>query len=386
MRTPPDSKKLTAIPLLALFALVAFVVWASIAEINQISRAQGQVIPVGRIQVVQSADGGVIQEILVREGDVVKSGQLLVQLDAAKIAASVAEGEAKVASIKGTLARIEAELFDRALVFPKEVDDYPEVIANQSLLYSKRKAALEAEIDTLRSVQQIMRQELQMNEPLLAFGDVSRTEILRLERQLTEVSGQIANRRAKYVQDLQAEYTKFSDDLVTSEQSLAQRRDALSYTQLIAPTNGIVKNIRLTTVGAVLRSSDEVLQIVPTGEELIVEGRVDTSDIAFIRVGQEGNVKFDAYDSAIYGSANARVSFISADSIVEEAEDGRRSSFYRVRVSVDTASMRTPSGRDPIEIQPGMTVTVEIKTGKNTVLRYLTKPILKTFSESLTEK
>jgi membrane fusion protein, adhesin transport system len=386
MRTPPDSKKLTAIPLLALFALVAFVVWASIAEIDQISRAQGQVIPVGRIQVVQSADGGVIQEILVREGDVVKSGQLLVQLDAAKIAASVAEGEAKVASIKGTLARIEAELFDRALVFPKEVDDYPEVIANQSLLYSKRKAALEAEIDTLRSVQQIMRQELQMNEPLLAFGDVSRTEILRLERQLTEVSGQIANRRAKYVQDLQAEYTKFSDDLVTSEQSLAQRRDALSYTQLIAPTNGIVKNIRLTTVGAVLRSSDEVLQIVPTGEELIVEGRVDTSDIAFIRVGQEGNVKFDAYDSAIYGSANARVSFISADSIVEEAEDGRRSSFYRVRVSVDTASMRTPSGRDPIEIQPGMTVTVEIKTGKNTVLRYLTKPILKTFSESLTEK
>lgn len=386
MRTPPDSKKLTAIPLLALFALVAFVVWASIAEIDQISRAQGQVIPVGRIQVVQSADGGVIQEILVREGDVVKSGQLLVQLDAAKIAASVAEGEAKVASIKGTLARIEAELFDRALVFPKEVDDYPEVIANQSLLYSKRKAALEAEIDTLRSVQQIMRQELQMNEPLLAFGDVSRTEILRLERQLTEVSGQIANRRAKYVQDLQAEYTKFSDDLVTSEQSLAQRRDALSYTQLIAPTNGIVKNIRLTTVGAVLRPSDEVLQIVPTGEELIVEGRVDTSDIAFIRVGQEGNVKFDAYDSAIYGSANARVSFISADSIVEEAEDGRRSSFYRVRVSVDTASMRTPSGRDPIEIQPGMTVTVEIKTGKNTVLRYLTKPILKTFSESLTEK
>lgn len=386
MRTPPDSKKLTLIPLLALSALVAFVAWASIAEIDQISRAQGQVVPVGRIQVVQSADGGVIQEILVREGDVVESGQLLVQLDAAKIAASVAEGEAKVASIKGTLARIEAELFDRALVFPKEVDGYPEVIANQSLLYSKRKAALEAEIDTLRNVQQIMRQELQMNEPLLAFGDVSRTEILRLERQLTEVSGQIANRRAKYVQDLQAEYTKFSDDLVTSEQSLAQRRDALSYTRLIAPTNGIVKNIRLTTVGAVLRPSDEVLQIVPTGEELIVEGRVDTSDIAFIRVGQEGNVKFDAYDSTIYGSANARVSFISADSIVEEAEDGRRSSFYRVRVSVDTASMRTPSGRDPIEIQPGMTVTVEIKTGKNTVLRYLTKPILKTFSESLTEK
>lgn len=386
MRTPPDSKKLTIIPLLALSALVAFLVWSSIAEIDQISRAQGQVIPVGRVQVVQSADGGVIQRILVREGDVVRRGQLLVQLDAAKIAASVAEGEAKVASIKGTLARIEAELFDRALVFPKEVDDYPEIIANQTLLYSKRKAALEAEIDTLRNVQEIMRQELQMNEPLLAFGDVSRTEILRLERQLTEISGQIANRRAKYVQDLQAEYTKFSDDLVTAEQSLAQRRDALSYTQLIAPTNGIVKNIRLTTVGAVLRPSDEVLQIVPTGEELIVEGRVDTSDIAFIRVGQDANVKFDAYDSAIYGSANARVSFISADSIVEEAEDGRRSSFYRVRVSVDTSSMRTPSGRDPIEIQPGMTVTVEIKTGKNTVLRYLTKPILKTFSESLTEK
>lgn len=385
MRFPPNNNRLSLIPLIALFSLIAFIAWAAIAEIDQISRAPGQVIPAGRLQVIQSADGGVIEEIRVREGDIVTRGQVLVLLDATKISASVSEGEAKVASIKGSLARIEAELFERPLVFGDDVRPYPEVIENQRLLYAKRREALESEIRTLQNVQRIMQEELDMSLPLLGDGDVSRTEILRLERQLTEVKGQIANRRARYVQDLQAEYTKYTDDLVTAEQSLAQRQDSLAYTKIVAPTSGIVKNVRLTTVGAVLRPGDEVLQIVPTDDELIVEGRVNTSDIAFVRVGQEGTVKFDAFDSTIYGSANATVSYVSPDSITEQSEDGVASSFYRVRVSVDTSTMRPRVPGEAIEIQPGMTATVEIKTGKNTVLKYLTKPIIKTFSESLSD-
>lgn len=387
MTNDTGKSRMRLIPAVSGAALVAFFAWASWAELDQVSRAGGQVIPAGRVQIVQSAEGGVIDEIRVREGDIVKRGEMLVRLDTVKIAAAVQEGEAKVASLKGTLARIEAELFDRPLDFTADVQKYPDVIANQRLLYAKRRAALQSQIHTLEEVQELMRQEMAMNRPLLASGDVSRTEVLRIERSLADVGGQIANRRAQYVQDLQAEYTKVTDELVTAEQTLAQRRDSLAYSKLVAPTDGIVKNIRLTTVGGVLRPGDEVLQIVPTGEELIVEARVQPSDIAFVKVGQDASVKFDAYDSAIYGSANGRVTYISADTLTEQAPDGQQStSYYRVHIKVDTRSMR-PSGKGGrIEIQPGMTVVTEIKTGESTVLRYLTKPLLKTMSESLTER
>lgn len=385
MTTNTGKSRLRLIPAVSAASLVAFFAWASWAELDQVSRATGQVIPAGRVQIVQSAEGGVIDEIRVREGDTVKRGELMVRLDTVKIAAAVEEGEAKVASLKGTLARIEAELFDRPLVFPADVQKYPEVIGNQRLLYAKRRAALQSQIHTLEEVKELMRQEMAMNRPLIATGDVSRTEILRIERSLADVGGQIANRRAQYVQDLQAEYTKVSDDLVTAEQTLAQRRDSLAYSRLVAPTAGIVKNIRLTTVGGVLRPGDEVLQIVPTDEELIVEARVAPSDIAFVKVGQSAGVKFDAYDSAIYGSANGRVTYVSADTLTEQTPEGQSTSYYRVHVKVDTRSMRA-GAKGKIEIQPGMTAVTEIKTGQSTVLRYLTKPLLKTMSESLSER
>lgn len=380
------NKRLASIPALTGITLLVFITWASFAELDQVSRASGQVIPVARIQIIQSADGGVIDEIRVHEGDHVKRGELLVRLDSVKLGAAVTEGESKVASLKGTMARIEAELFDRPLIFPREVLAYPDVVANQRLLYTKRRAALEAELGTLEEVRRLMRQELDMNQPLLDSGDVSRTEILRIQRSMADLNGQIANRRARYVQDLQAEYTKVSDDLVTAEQSLAQRKDSLGYSKLTAPTDGIVKNIRLTTVGAVLRPGDEVMQIVPTGDRLIVEARVAPSDIAFVRVGQKAGVKFDAYDSSIYGSAKGVVTYVSADTLTEQKPDGGATSYYRVHVSVDTQSMRPKHDGEKIEIQPGMTAIAEIKTGQNTVLRYLTKPLVKNFSDSLKER
>lgn len=386
MTAPSYSKRLASIPILTAVVLGGALVWAGFAELDQISRAPGQIIPAGRTQLIQSAEGGVIDKIFVREGDLVKRGQVLVTLDSAKLVASVAEGESKVASLKGTLSRIEAELFDRPLNFPKEVLAYTDVVSNQTMLYSKRRAALSAEIRTLEQVQALMRQELTMTEPLLASGDVSRTELLRIQRSLADVGGQIANRRARYVQELQAEYTKVSDDLVTAEQSLAQRKDSLAYSKITAPTDGIVKNVRLTTVGGVLRPGDEVMQIVPTGEQLIVEARVSPSDIAFVRTGQGAGIKFDAYDSGIYGSAKGTVTYVSADTITEQSPDGRPNSYYRAHVTVDLSSMHSAVGKKKVELQPGMTASVEIKTGENTVLRYLTKPIVKTFSESLSER
>lgn len=369
---------------LTALAVAGFTVWAGVAEIDQVSRAAGQVIPSGRIQILQSTDGGVIETINVREGDRVKKGQILVTLDRVRLSAAVDETRAKVASLKTAKARMEAELFSRPLIFPDDVKGYPLFMANQRQLFAKRRAAQTQDIAALNRMLALVRQELIMNQPLLEYGDVSRSEILRLERSVADIEGQIANRQNRYLQDLQTDYAKIVDELVTAEQALTQREAALNDTILEAPTDGIVKNVRLTTIGAVLRPSDEVLQIVPTGEELIVEAKVSPSDIAFVRIGQSASVKFDTYDSSIYGSADGKVIYISPDTLSEQKSNGEQI-FYRVHIRVDTKSMNPRAGEN-IEIQPGMTSSIEILTGANTVLNYLLKPIIKTIDQSFDER
>ncbi|MEN9933120.1 MAG: hypothetical protein RIS17_1693 [Pseudomonadota bacterium] len=376
----------TWIILTSALSVFAFVVWASWAEIDQISRATGKVIPIGKIQVIQSVDGGVIEEMRVREGDIVRKGELLVRIDRVKVQAAVAESRAKVAAFKSIMARIEAELYDRPLSFPAEVRAYPEFVSNQTALFSKRRFAITSEIAALESIKRLMQQELELNLPLVSSGDVARAEIIRMQRGIADIQGQIVNKRSKYQQDLQAEFAKVEEDLVSAEQILAQRVDALAATELRAPSNGIVKNVRLTTVGAVLRPGDEVMQIVPTGERLIVEAQGAPRDIAFIKVGQTASVKFDTYDSAIYGAGVGVVSYVSPDTLVEQRPDGQSITYYRINLDVDISHMRPHKAGERIVIQPGMTVTAEIKTGENTVMRYLTKPILKTVAESFGER
>ncbi|PEQ12082.1 secretion protein [Novosphingobium sp. PC22D] len=371
------------------FAVVAFIVgavaWSFWAELDQVSRAPGQVIPTGRIQVIQSTDGGQIEKIFVREGDKVEKGQQLVQLEDVKLRASVAEAQGKVASLMSTMARINAELFDRPLAFPPEVKAWPEFVNNQTLLYTKRRQALDDQVSALRQMLGLMKQELNMNMPLLEQGDVSRADVLRLQRSVSDIESQIVNVRNKYLSDLQTEYTKTEEDLVTAREVLAQRTDALSDTKIYAPVDGIVKNIKLTTLGGVLRPSDEVMSIVPTGDELIVEAKMSPKDVAFVRVGQKASVKFDAYDAGIYGSANGEVIYISPDTLTEQTQAGEQV-YYRVHVQVDTSPMKPHLKGEQIEIQPGMTATAEILTGKNTVWHYLTKPINKTMGEAMTER
>jgi membrane fusion protein, adhesin transport system len=366
--------------------LVAFIVWSLWAELDQITRAPGKVIPIGRVQIIQSSEGGVISEIRVREGDLVKRGQLLVVLDKVKLQAAVTESRAKVAALKSQMARIQAELHDRPLVFPADVLSYTEFVDNQRQLYLKRRAALQSDLTALRSMKTLMQEELGLNMPLLKSGDVARSEIIRMQRGIVDVDGQISGKQAKYIQDLQAEFAKTEEDLVTAEQVLTQRLDALQATDLVAPTDGIVKNVRLTTVGGVLRPGDEVLQIVPSGEKLIIEAQVSPRDIAFVKVGQRASVKFDAYDSGIYGAADGTVTYISPDTLTEQRSEGEQVTYYRVNLEADASKLRPRNPGEKIEIQPGMTVTAEIITGKNTVFRYLTKPILKTTSESMSER
>jgi membrane fusion protein, adhesin transport system len=374
---------------IVVFSVLAFLViavaWSFWAELDQVSRAPGQVIPTARIQVIQSTDGGQIEKIFVREGGKVKKGQQLVQLEDVKLRASTSEAQGKVASLMSTMARINAELFDRPLAFPPEVQAWPEFVNNQTLLYTKRRQALNDQLSSLRQMLGLMEQELNMNMPLLEQGDVSRADVLRLQRSVSDIESQIVNVRNKYLSDLQTEYTKTEEDLVTAREVLAQRTDALSDTKIYAPTDGIVKNIKLTTVGGVLRPSDEIMTIVPTGDELIVEAKMSPKDVAFVRPGQSASVKFDAYDAGIYGSANGEVIYISPDTITEQTPSGEQV-YYRVHVQVDTSPMKPHLQGEQIEIQPGMTATAEIQTGKNTVWHYLTKPINKTLSEAMTER
>lgn len=375
----------TVIVAVAALAVVGFVAWSLLARVDQVTRATGQVIPSGRTQIVQSAEGGTIAEILVREGDQVRRGQLLVRLDEVRLRAQADEGLATVASLQAKMARIQAELFDTPLSFPAELDDFPELISNQRQLYLRRRAALRADLGSLGSMRSLMTQELEMNLPLVESGDVSRSEMLRMRRSVAEVDGQIATRRNEYLQQLQAEYTQTESELTVATQQLAQSQSSLDGVEMRAPADGVVVNVRLTTIGGVLRPGDEMLQIVPTGDRLIVEAKVPPAEIAFIRVGQPVSVKFDAYDSAIYGAGEGRVAYVSADTLTEETPQGPRP-YYRVNLSVDVSNLRPRRAGDRIALQPGMTATAEIITGESTVFRYLTKPILKTSSEALRER
>lgn len=284
------------------------------------------------------------------------------------------------------MARIDAELFDKPLSFPASVAGYPEFISNQRQLFVRRQAALAAEIRSLRSMANLQREELHLHQPLLETGDVARSEIIRMNRAIVETEGRISSTQAQYVRDLQTEFVQTEEELVAARQLLTQRQDILAGAELRAPADGIVKNVRLTTIGGVLRPGDEVLQIVPTGQRLIVEAQVPPRDIAFVQTGQRARVNFDAYDSAVYGSGDGAVVYVSPDTLSEQREDGTTNTYYRVNLEVDTDTMRPREANQLIDLQPGMTATAEILTGSQTVWSYLTKPILRTVRQSMREQ
>jgi len=371
-----------------LYAIVAFfciaIVWSFWAQLDQVSRAPGEVIPAGRIQVLQATNGGAITKILVREGDHVQKGQLLMQLDQSQVKSAVDEGEGRVVSLMCAMARIRAELFDKPLSFPKEAAAWPDFVNDQTILYHKRRQALADGLASLHSMLNLNQEELGMNMPLLKNGDVSKADVLRIQRSVADIQSQIDNVRNKYLQDLQTEYTKDQEDLVTAREALSQRKDMLRDTDIRAPVDGIVKNVKLTTIGGVFRPGDEELSIVPTGQQLIVEAKVAPRDIAYVRKGDSASIKFDAYDSSIYGTASGKVTYVSPDTLTEQLPTGEMT-YYRVQLEADTSRMKHSPG-EKIEIQPGMTAIAEIQTGKNTVWRYLTKPINKTFGEAMQER
>lgn len=367
-------------------AVVGFVLWARWATLDQATRASGQVITFSRNQVIQAPPaGGVVEAILVREGTTVERGQVLVRFERPKLQASVDEVAARAAALRAAIARLEAEVFARAgPAFPTELAAWPQFRENQLALFQRRRQLLAEELGSLERQRELAQQELDLNLPLLASGDVSRAEILRLQRQVADLSGQIVNRRNRFMQDSQAELAKAQEDLAGVMQMIAQRREELDLTEVRAPMDGVVRNVRVTTRGAVARPGDELMQIVPAGDHFIVEAKVRPADIGFLRLGLPATVKLDAFDYAVYGALAGTTVFISADTLSEQVA-GQEVPYYRVHVRTREDVLR-PARGEPIALQPGMTATVEIRTGERSVWRYLTKPILRTLDESMRER
>ena len=367
-----------------IFAVFIAIFWASQAEIDQITRAQGQVIASSRTQVIQSGDGGTVEDMLVKEGDRVERGQVLVRLDKTKIESLYLEARAKVAALRAAQSRLRAEIFGGEPIFSEDVLGYPQFKQSQLLLLTKKRNAIRQQVQAIKGMLTLAKSELAMTVPLLKTGDVSMSDILKLQRTIAELQGQLTNVNNKYLQDTQAEITKVEEDLAGAEQTLAQRRDQLAHIELKSPVNGIVKNVRITTLGGVVKPSEEVMEIVPEDDDLLIEAKVKPTDIAFIRPGLNANVKIDAYDYSIYGSLNGKLTYISADTLTEDLKQGEQA-YYRVQVKALNKKF-SARPKELLEIQPGMTATVEIITGQSTVLKYIIKPVIKTMSESLSER
>lgn len=371
------------------FALIGFLIlllWASIFQIDQTITAIGQVIASDRTQVVQSADGGVLSKLNVKEGDIVQKGQIVAVLEKNRANAAYLDALGKVAALKMTYQRLQSEITGKIFIPDSELSKQYQDLANvQVQLYKQRRLSLLEQTKQLSANYDLAIQELAMNEPLLKSGDVSRAELLRLRRVANEIYIQKITLQNKYLQDANTELSKTRDDLSTQEQILADKEQTLEHTDLVAPEDGVIKNIKITTLGAFVRQGEEVMQILPTNSELVVEAKIKPGDMANIVDGMYARVKLDAYDYSIFGVMEGKVFYISPDSLSEESRQGPDQIFYRVRIKILNSQLKVDTNKK-IEVRPGMTASVDLLGNKRSVLSYLTKPLTKTLNQSLSEK
>jgi adhesin transport system membrane fusion protein len=379
-------------PMLWLLALVVllFVGFAAYFDIDQSVRAQGQVIPSSRTQVIQAVDGGVLTALHVREGDRVAAGQKIAELEPDRAEAGFAQSTAEIASAKIALIRAQAELSGRVPKYPAEFAKYTDFIDAQNGIYTQRKRSRDQEITVLEEAVKLAQDELSMHQRLLKSGDISRSEVMRAERQVLDLKARISGIENKYLQDARLEVAKLEDSLSTSRYRLDERRSMLKHTDLTSPVDGVVKLVRVNTVGGVLRPGDELIHISPIDDQLIVEVRINPADIGFLTLGLPVKLRFDAFDYSIFGSVGGTLHYISPDTLSEPGVDGKSSPYYRAHIVIrgmDPPDQKNSSGRISVkDIKPGLTVTADILTGRRSVLSYLLKPINRAFSGAMSER
>ena len=366
-------------------AFIVAIVWVSVYRVDQVVRATGTLISSSRVQVIQAVDGGVLESLKVKEGDTVKRGQVVAVLDQARSAASVKEYDARLAAMTAQAARLRAEVTDAPVLrFPPGVEKFPEIVVVQNALFTQKRQGLAEELRTLTVAVTLAREDARLVAELARNGDVSRSEVIRSERILNDVEAQLVNRRNRYYQDARIELARTEDEIGQNEQVRNMRLQQLKDSVLVAPVAGIVKNVRVTTQGGVLKAGEELLQIVPLDDQLIVEAKVRPSDIGLLKKELPASIRFDAFDYTVYGAVSGKVAYISADTIKEDTRTGEQT-YYRVHVVTSGNPVKTRTGRT-VEIVPGMTAQVDIRTGDRTVLEFILKPLRKTLTESLGER
>jgi adhesin transport system membrane fusion protein len=405
---------------LAAAALVLLVVWAAFAQLDEVTRGDARVVPTTQVQIIQSVDGGVVGELLVKEGQVVEAGQLLLRVDPTRFVSTLLESRAGQQALQAKALRLEALTRGTPFNPPPELRrDAPDVVAQELRLYESSRAGLSAQIsiaqnqlsqrqqelnevrarrDQAERSLELMIREITATRPLVATGAVSEVEVLRLEREVARLRGdrdqstaqiarvqsaiQEASRKIEEVQlssrnQMSAELSETMGRLASQSQGELALQDKVKQADIKSPVRGTVKRLLVNTVGAVVQPGKEVVEVVPLDDTLILEVQITPKDIGFLRPGQPATVKFTAYDFSIYGGLDAEVSQIGADSVIDE----KGNAFFRVRVRT-----LKPNLGPNLPIIPGMVAQVDILTGKKTVLSYLLKPVLRAKANALTER
>jgi adhesin transport system membrane fusion protein len=400
--------------------MVLLLIWATFARLDEVVRGEARVIPTGQVQVVQSVDGGVVEALLVKEGQVVEAGQMLMRIDPTRFISGMQESRASQLALQAKTLRLEALTRGTAFNPPPELTrEVPDIVAQEMRLYESRRAEIGAQLyisqaqltqrqqelneviarrDQAASSLDLMNRELGATRPMVATGAVSEVEVLRLEREVARLRGdrdqaaaQIsrvqsaiheATRKIEEVQltsrnQMSAELSDAMSKLSSLSQSGVALEDKVKRADIKSPVRGTIKRLLVNTMGAVVQPGKEVVEVVPLDDALILEAQIAPKDIAFLRPGQKAMVKFTAYDFSIYGGLEADVVNIGADSVIDE----KGNAFYHVRVRT-----HKPSLGPNLPIIPGMVAQVDILTGKKTVLSYLLKPVLRAKANAMTER
>lgn len=406
-----------------LLLLVFALYWASVSEIEELTRGIGKVVPSRQIQVVQNLEGGILAELHVQIGDIVKKGQLLMRLDETRFYAPLEDNHFNYLALKAKVARLVAETKGEKIAIPAEVaEESKEIVDRELALYNSRQEELNTtleilqetvnqrrqEVEELRAkltelvrTYRLLSREIELTRPLIAEGAVSQVELLRLERQASEMKGSIEatklaiprveSKHKEALQEMREERLLFANKakvelnevyprlqgLSSTSKALADRLDR---TAIRSPVYGTINQILVNTVGGVIQPGMDLIEIVPLEDTLLVEARIQPADIAFLRPRQKAMVKFTAYDFTIYGGLEAELEHISADSLVDE----QGNSYYLVKVRTKQNYIKGKTGELPI--MPGMVASVDIMTGKKTILSYLLKPILRVQQTALRER
>lgn len=361
-----------------LFALLlTFLLWAYFSELEEVTRGQGRVIPSSREQVIQSLEPGLIAEMLVKEGDLVAKDQVLLRLDNARSGAMYRESLSKAQSLTAMVSRLRAEAFDLPLEFPAGLPQ--ELQDRERSALRARTHMLSDSLAGMQKTKALLDREIEITEPMVQQGVMSEVELLRSKRQSSDLGLQITDRLNKFRSDANTELSKAEAELGQARENAAGRNDSFVRSEIRSPLRGIVKNVRINTVGGVVSQAQEILEIVPLDDTLLVEAYIRPSDVAFIHPGQDALVKLSAYDYSLFGGLEGKVEYLSPDTLRDERRTGQfnmnsEEVYYRVLVRTEGRPLTDKTGK-ALPIIPGMIANVDIKTGHKTVMQYLFKPI-----------